>query len=375
MPSILLATACRAMLPRWRGRDIGYRPVVGMVGRDAWWGKRVARAAVGAGFLLIAVLPGVTPPAGAAQYPVPWSFLPSAILAAAANGPGVAPPGANVPCTPSSAHPDPVVLVHGLAADQSDNWQTLSPLLADNGYCVFTLTYGNDDSQSRPLNEIGGLAPMEHSARVLASFVDSVLTATHAAKVDLVGHSEGGTVPDYYLKFLGGSQVVSHFVSISGVLHGTTLWGVSDLYAVGEAYGFGSVVKQVGPLCASCTEFLPGTSFMQRLDAPNAVATSTEAATCPYDGAAVDGVAYTSLATNNDELVRPPTSDFIDTRCDNEAYGITVDNFLVQDQCPADQSDHLSIVSDPVAAQDVMNALDPPDQRPVPCTLVLPSIN
>ena len=326
---------------------------------------------------LVADLVGVGPAASAqaatATYPVPWSFLTSAMLAAATNGPEVPPPGANIPCTPSAAHPDPVVLVHGLAADQNDNWQTLSPLLADDGYCVYSLTYGNDASSSRPLNEIGGLAPMEQSAQVLANFVDSVLTATHAAKVDIVGHSEGGTVPDYYVKFLGGSQVVARFVSISGVLHGTTFWGLSDLYASAEAYGFGNAASGLSALCASCTEFLQGSSFVQRLDAPNAVATGAEAATCPYDGAAVDGVSYTSLATTNDELVRPPTSDFIDPRC-NGVNGIGVDNILVQDQCSLDQADHLSIVSDPVAAGDILNALDPAHQHPVGCTLVLPSI-
>jgi triacylglycerol esterase/lipase EstA (alpha/beta hydrolase family) len=325
----------------------------------------VTRVAFGVTALLLVSVLGETSAAGATQYPVPWSFLPAAALAAATNGPDVAPPGANIPCTPSAAHPYPVILVHGLAANENDNWQTLSPFLADSGYCVFALTYGNNGSLPRPFNEIGGLSPMEQSASVLAAFVDSVLGATHAPKVDIVGHSEGGTMPDYYLKFLGGSQKVAHFVSISGVLHGTTFWGLADLYNAAEPYGLGSQATALNGLCASCLEFLSGSSFMQGL---------TAAATCPYDGAAVDGVSYTSLATNNDELVRPPTSDFIDPRCDNPAYGITVDNILVQNQCPLDQSDHLSIVSDPVAAQDILNALDPAHQGVVPCTLVLPSI-
>ena len=334
----------------------------------------MARVAIGATALLLVSLVGETAAAGATQYPVPWSFLPTAALAAATNGPDVAPPGANVPCTPSAAHPYPVILVHGLAANENDNWQTLSPFLADNGYCVFALTYGNDGSLPRPFDEIGGLSPMEQSASVLAAFVDSVLGATHAPKVDIVGHSEGGTMPDYYLKFLGGSQKVAHFVSISGVLHGTTFWGLADLYNSAAPLGLGSQAAALNALCGSCPEFFSGSSFVQGLDAPIAVTSATAAATCPYDGAAVDGVSYTSLATNNDELVRPPTSDFIDPRCDNPAYGITVNNILVQDQCPLDQSDHLSIVSDPVAAQDILNALDPAHQGMVPCTLVLPSV-
>ena len=55
------------------------------------------------------------------------------------------PAGANnFRCKPPRAHPDPVVLVHGLGATMSENWRYLSPLLAARGYCVFALTYGID---------------------------------------------------------------------------------------------------------------------------------------------------------------------------------------------------------------------------------------
>jgi triacylglycerol lipase len=338
--------------------------------RRRWWGALVGLLVLVGG----AVSPGIAAAATPApQYPVVWSFLTTAVLAATENGPGVAPPGSNVPCTPSPAHPYPVVLVHGLAADQNDNWQTMAPLLADEGYCVFSLTYGNMASLPRPFDEIGGLSDMAASAHQLAAFVDSVLAATHAPKVDIVGHSEGGTMPDYYLKFLGGSQVVAHFVMLSGVLHGTTMWGLSDLYDMAGAYGLASEASSLSSFCASCTEFLKGSSFIDALDAPNAQATASEAATCPYDGAAVDGVSYTSIATEFDELVRPYTSDFIDPRCAN-FDGIGVDNIVVQHQCATDLSDHLAIAADPVAAQDVLDALDPAAARPVRCTLTLPAV-
>src|SRR2546423_13773249 len=96
------------------------------------------------------------------------------------------PPGANnFSCKPSRAHPDPVVLVHGLGATMGENWGYLSPLLAARGYCVFALTYGIDKRD--PYN--GGAIPIEDSAPELGVFVDRVLAATGAAKVDLVGHS------------------------------------------------------------------------------------------------------------------------------------------------------------------------------------------
>jgi pimeloyl-ACP methyl ester carboxylesterase len=338
---------------------------------------RALRGAVVASALMVSAV--VAPLSGGAaasspHYPVVWSFLPTAMLSATENGPDVPPPGANVPCTVTTEHPYPVVLVHGLAANQNDNWQTLSPFLANSGYCVYSLTYGNTPTSPRPFDEIGGLAHMADSAKQLASFVDQVLADTHAAKVDLVGHSEGGTMPDYYLKFLGGSRDVAHFVMLSGVLHGTTFWGIGDLYDLGSAYGYGSQANALSGFCGSCTEFLTGSSFITQLGAPHAQATSSEAATCPYDGAAVAGVRYTSIATQYDELVRPPTSDFIDPRCAEAGLGIGVDNILVQHQCPTDLADHLSIESDQVAAHDVLNALDPATATPVRCTLTLPAV-
>lgn len=317
-----------------------------------------------------------TSPTPHATYPVRWDFLLNATEAAAEDGPDVAPAGSNLPCTPSSAHPYPVVLVHGLGADQSDNWGALSPFLADNGYCVFSLTYGNDPSAPGFLSRIGGFADMTQSAQVLAAFVQHVLQVTGAPKIDIVGHSEGGTMPDWYLKFDGGSRYVAHFVALSGVLHGTTLWGTAKLYWLLEQFGYsGQPPIDLGSLCISCTEeFFPTSAWMTTLDAPNPTATASEAATCPVDGAAVDGVAYTSIATTYDELVQPDNSDFINPACATSATGISVQNILIQDQCPQDFADHLSIAADPNAAQDILNALDPAHAKAVSCTLVLPSV-
>ena len=346
--------------------------------------RRVAAAALGlvTGLGLLGASPALasgTPRAGAARpaagpgsarqgpprYPVPWTFAPG-IAAGATEGPDVPPPGSDVPCRPSAARPEPVVLVHGLGADQNDNWQTLSPFLADQGFCVFSFTYGNNAAAPAPFDRFGGLGDMKASANRLAAFVRQVLIRTGASRVDLVGHSEGGTMPDYYLKFLGGHRYVDHFVAIAGVLHGTTFWGTSQLYAEGEPYGMSQAfAAQLGPFCTACFEFFPDSAFIRSLDDPHA---KGAAPSCRRDGAAVDGVRYTSVATEDDELVRPATSDFLAAGCPGTR------DILLQAQCPTDQADHVAVAADPVVATDVLNALDPSHPRKVPCPVVAPGL-
>src|SRR5436190_7468470 len=163
--------------------------------------------------LAIALVAAPTGAMAAQQYPVPYLF--SANVIAGALHQGEPPPGANIwTCRPSVAHPRPVVLVHGLLANQTDNWQTMSPLLANNGYCVYALTYGTNADPSSPLSQFGGLKRMEQSAVQLSAFVNRVLKSTGARKVDIVGHSEGATMPDYYIEYLGGAAKVARYVGV-----------------------------------------------------------------------------------------------------------------------------------------------------------------
>src|SRR5438128_1772103 len=74
-----------------------------------------------------------------------------------------------------------------------------------------------------------GLGDIRQSAAELSAFVDNVLAATGAAKVDLVGHSQGGMMPRYYLKNLGGAAKVGVLIGLSPSNHGTTLNGLFTL--------------------------------------------------------------------------------------------------------------------------------------------------
>src|SRR5262245_25168044 len=104
------------------------------------------------------------------------------------------PAGANHSCTPSAAHPYPVVLAEGTFSSMYNSFGAISPDLVNNGYCVYAFNYG----QTLPLTGIHATGEIGASARQLATEVSNVLAATHASKVDLVGWSQGGMMPRYY---------------------------------------------------------------------------------------------------------------------------------------------------------------------------------
>lgn len=313
----------------------------------------IRRIAVALTASLLTVTGMATAPAQAASQPlpVPYSFLPSAVVAGL--GIDADPPGANDwTCKPSAAHPRPVVLVHGLVGNKSTNWQTFSPLLKNNGYCVFALTYGQSALAPAPYDQVfGGLGPMEKSAEQLKAFVTRVLAATGASKVDILGHSEGTVMPTYYAKFLGGAKFINRYVSIAPIWHGTDPAALATLASIGNPFGITPILLgAITPVLASGPQLLAGSDFINKLRSGGTPK--------------VAGIEYTNIVTRYDELVVPYTSGI--------EPGMT--NYTVQDYCPTDLSEHFQIVADPVAAQLVLNALDPSSSKPVPCKLVLPLI-
>ncbi|MBO1331963.1 triacylglycerol lipase [Streptomyces sp. VRA16 Mangrove soil] len=231
-------------------------------------------------------------------------------------------------CKPSAAHPRPVVLVHGTFGNSVDNWLVLAPYLVKRGYCVFSLDYG----QLPGVPLFNGLGPIEKSAEQLDAFVDKVRGATGAAKVDLVGHSQGGMMPRYYLKFLGGAAEVNALVGIAPDNHGTTLSGLTKLLPYFP--GAGDLLTLATPALA---DQVAGSAFITKLNA---------------GGDTVPGVHYTVIATKYDEVVTPYRTQFLD--------GPDVRNVVLQDLCPVDLSEHVTIGTvDLVAYHEVANALDP----------------
>jgi triacylglycerol esterase/lipase EstA (alpha/beta hydrolase family) len=239
-------------------------------------------------------------------------------------------------CKPSAAHPRPVVLVHGTFGNSVDNWLSLAPYLQDRGYCVYSFDYGRLPG----VPVFYGLGPIEKSAQELSAFVDKVLAATGAAEVDIVGHSQGGMMPRYYLKFLGGAAKVNALVGIAPSNHGTTLLGLTELLKYFP--GASDLLDTATPAIA---DQIAGSDFLTKLNA---------------GGDTVPGVHYTVIATRYDEVVTPWRSQFLS--------GPDVHNVLLQDLCPADVSEHLAIaLSDRIAHHEVANALDPAHATPTTC--------
>ncbi|RLU85022.1 lipase [Streptomyces griseocarneus] len=223
----------------------------------------------------------------------------------------IPPRGANDwSCKPNSAHPEPVVLVNGTFKLMAENWAALSPKLKDAGYCVFAFNYGRMET-----------APIPEAAAELRDFVEAVRGATGAAKVDIVGHSQGGMMPRYYVKFLGGADKVNDLVGIVPSNHGTT----------------NPLAKPAGwTFCPSCVDQQVGSDLLKKLN---------EGEETPA------GPDYTVITTRHDEVVIPYTSALLTGPKEH------LTNVVLQDKCPLDPFMHDQATKDPVVAQWVLNAL------------------
>lgn len=276
-------------------------------------------------------------PAAADPLPVKYNFV-EAILQGQAR-PNASPPGTNdFSCRPSAEHPNPVVLVHGTAANMALSWRAIGPELENRGFCVFALNYG----RLYPGPSFG-LASVERSATQLGAFVDRVLAATGAQEVDIIGHSQGGMMPRQYLRFGGGAAKVGTLIGMSPSNHGSggEEEEESDVPAWARSL-LRSLTRAVAPAFADQSA---GSPFMQRLN---------------EGGDTVPGVRYVVIQTRYDEIVTPWTSALL--------VGPNVTNIVVQDGCEQNKIDHAAIVYDRRAVGFALRALDPSDTTPPPCT-------
>lgn len=259
---------------------------------------------------------------------MPYSFLTGAAMAI--GQPGATLPGANDwTCRPSLAKPRPVVLVHGTSGGGVSNWATYGPLLHNEGFCVFTLTYGALPGTPWPISELGGLSDITAvSVPQVGEFVDRVLAATGAEQVDLVGHSQGTLVSGLVAK-----------VGRPGRVH--TVASIAPLW---EGSGGGLRTP------AALGQMAPGSAVQELLWTGGS----------PY----APGVKYLNVATRYDQLITPYSSGLVP--------GPQTTNVVVQDGCEQNRSEHLAIASDPRTAEFVLTALDPATPRTPRCESITP---
>lgn len=243
-------------------------------------------------------------------------------------------------CSPSAAHPEPVVVLHGLGAAYNEDTNLLQTDLAGRGYCTFSLTYGAYDGFSY----VGGLKPIAQSAPEIKDFINRVLASTGASQVSLVGHSEGAFQSLYVTKTQGITAKIRRVVAIAPPTHGTSFGNLYTLaYLLGQRGTVDTVLKQFG--CPACTDLGPdGDAIKVLTNGP----------------IAQSGVTYTIMTSRYDEMVTPTETSFV------REPG--VNNMYVQDTCPNDPVGHIGEAYDTNVWNLVSNALDPTHATSFACT-------
>jgi triacylglycerol lipase len=221
---------------------------------------------------------------------------------------------------PAQAAPagDPVIVVNGLFGVGLAYEPLVARLRAD-GYQVWDFelpTLGTQD--------------IRLSAQALNAFADAVRAQTGAAKVDLVGHSEGGLVSRAYVKYYGGAAEVDSLVTLGTPNYGTVAANIIRLFTLGTCVGV-----------AACEQMTIGSTFLADLNAGDD---------------SIGTVAYTNIATVMDELVQPYTNSFL-----NAADG-NITNRALQSQCFVRIVGHLGLILDGAVYSGVEDALE---KRPI----------
>jgi triacylglycerol lipase len=178
---------------------------------------------------------------------------------------------------------NPVILVHGWLGKPSD-MQVMADNLQRAGYRTY-------------LAEIPGQNNITN-AYSIADLVAKVRRETGARHVDLVSHSMGGLSTRYYVKFLGGVDVVTNYVSF-----GTPQYGYQPACLV--------LLDDLG------AQMCPSSSFLAALnagdDTPGPVAYTSMWSSKDTPGAArLDGGACLHEIPGVDHAAEPTSPAFID---------------------------------------------------------------
>jgi triacylglycerol esterase/lipase EstA (alpha/beta hydrolase family) len=211
---------------------------------------------------------------------------------------------------------DPVIIVAGTFANEGSASVYYAPLAARlraDGYQAFIFGLPG-----------GGLGDIAATSQALNAFADQVRAQTGAARVDLVGHSQGGLVGRYYIKYLGGASEVDSMISLGAPHYGTSLANLAALLGLGSCFGV-----------VACQQMAIGSSFLANLNAGDDT---------------IGNVDYTNIASAFDEVVTPYWTAFLDNDGNNR-------NVLLQSPCFARVVGHIGLPLDGTVYSGIHDAL------------------
>jgi triacylglycerol lipase len=211
---------------------------------------------------------------------------------------------------------DPVIVVAGTGAGEPAVPALDLTLLVDrleaDGYTPFVFYLPGQ-----------GLGDIGATSAAFAPFVDQVLATTGASRVDVIGHSQGGLVARYYIKFLDGAAKVDSFVGLATPHHGTRLANLASFHGLVDCVGY-----------AFCQQVVTGSSWLAALNG---------------DDDTFGAVRYTNLATTLDLIVVPYTNSF------QRSPGAV--NVTIQQRCPLRIVEHLTLALDGTTYSGIQDAL------------------
>lgn len=216
---------------------------------------------------------------------------------------------------PTKDRPWPVILVHGTGAS-AGYFQELGAELRHDGWATFAVSYGHRATD-----------PLASSAAQVGAYIDAVLAATGADQAVVIGHSQGGVLPRWWMRHGGGAGKIRHLVTLGAPHHGTTHGGIVAQALTGEVgrrMADSIIDSWFGP---AGFEQIHGSDFLAAIN---------------DDGDTEAGMSYTCIATHYDAVVQPPETAFLHT--DRESARVR--NVWVQDLDPTSVVSHDNLPRD-----------------------------
>lgn len=204
----------------------------------------------------------------------------------------------------------PIVMVAGMLQDEA----TVAPLtdaLHEQGFDVTIFV-----PPSSGLDDIRGYA------KQLGEVVEAVRRRTHAARVDLIGHSEGGVTARRYVKDQLEGAPVHTLISLGSPQQGTDVGSLSTLL---RAAGLQTWMPGLEQLIA-------GSEFLKELNAGDAT---------PGD------VRYVTIGTTEDIVTQPVAHAGIPG----------AENVIAQEACPGRMVGHIGLFEDAWVLQVITSVL------------------